>query len=71
MVVTPARDKPMHITIQIKSVYGVNTVYPACPKSVIFAAIAGTKTLTHATLCQIEALGYEIKAEAPVYTRAK
>lgn len=60
----------MIIKVQVRSVYGVEQVYPACPKSVIFAAIAGTKTLTHATLCQIEALGYKIEAQAPVFRRA-
>lgn len=58
------------ITVQVRTVYGVDTVYPSCPKSAIFAAIAGTKTLTNATLCQIEALGYTIEVEAPRYMRA-
>lgn len=32
--------------------------------------IAGTKTLTHATLVAVEALGYTIEVEAPKFTRA-
>lgn len=48
------------ITIQIKQVYGRDTIYPVCEKAQIFAAMVGQKTLTHANLCSIEALGYQI-----------
>jgi hypothetical protein len=58
------------IKISVKNVYGVDTVYPACPAAVIFARIAGTKTLTHDTLCAIEALGYNIEVEAPRFVRS-
>lgn len=51
----------MNIEIKIKDVYGNQMIYPACEKARLFATIAGTKTLTHATLCLIERLGYEIK----------
>lgn len=61
---------PRKITIQVKDVYGVQTVYPMCDDAKRFAEIAGTKTLTHRTLCQIESLGFEI-VQAPVsYRRA-
>lgn len=60
----------MEIKVQVKTVYGVDQVYPACPKSVIFARMLGTKTLTHAALCNIEALGYTITPVAPSYLRA-
>jgi hypothetical protein len=57
----------MKITVKIKSVYGLETVYPACPAAEIFARIAGTKTLTSHALRDIRALGYEIavKTDAP------
>jgi hypothetical protein len=58
------------IKVSIRSVYGRETVYPACHKALIFAQIAGTKVLTHATLCQIEALGYTIEVEAPTLSFA-
>jgi hypothetical protein len=48
------------VTVEVKSVYGQQKVYPLCAKAKTFAEIAGSKTLTHRTLCQIEALGYEI-----------
>ena len=34
------------IKVQIRNVYGNETVYPACPDAVKFAALCGTKTLT-------------------------
>ncbi len=49
------------IKIPIKNVYGNNVVYPACPESILFAKIAGTKTLTIDCLKLIRELGYEIE----------
>jgi hypothetical protein len=60
----------MNIKVQIRSVYGVDTVYPACPKALAFASIAKTKTLTADTLRDIERLGFEIEVEAPRVWRA-
>jgi hypothetical protein len=48
------------ITVTIKQVYGSTTYYPACPDSLLFARIAGTKTLTPAALATIKALEYRI-----------
>lgn len=53
----------MQITIRVRSIYGIETVYPACPAANLFAKIAGTKTLTPHALRDIAALGYEIKIE--------
>ena len=50
----------MEIRVEVRSVYGVETVYPVCAKAKAFAAIAGQKTLTVATLRQVRALGYSI-----------
>ena len=57
----------MKITVKINSVYGLETVYPACPAAELFAKIAGTKTITAHALADIRALGYEIavKTDAP------
>lgn len=58
------------IIVQIKTVYGVEQVYPACPDAVLFARIAGTKTLTTSTLDMVKGLGYRIDvASAIVYQR--
>ena len=51
----------MIIKVKIKDVYGTATIYPLCDKAQTFAAIAGTKTLTRATIKHIKALGYEIQ----------
>ena len=61
----------MEIKVEVRSVYGNDVVYPACPDARRFAEIAGMKTLTHRTLCLIEALGYTITAVSPVITRAR
>jgi hypothetical protein len=50
----------MNITVEIKSVYGEDKVYPACENSRRFAEIAGTKTLTPHTIRQIKAMGIAV-----------
>jgi hypothetical protein len=45
----------MQITVTIREIYGIKTVYPVCITAKVFASIAGTKTLTLATLKKIEA----------------
>ena len=53
------------VTVQVRSVYGNELVYPACRHAVLFAEIAGTKTLSESVLRRIRALGYEIRVESP------
>ena len=53
----------MSITIAIKNVYGNQTIYPVCEKAKIFAALAGTKTLTVQAIAQIKLLGYAITVQ--------
>ena len=48
------------ITIEIKDVFGVLKFYPVCKDALIFASIAGTKTLSEGNLRRIIELGYEI-----------
>lgn len=50
----------MQVTIEIKHIYGMKTIYPACEVSKRFAQLAGTKTLTPKSLIHINALGYTI-----------
>lgn len=52
-----------YIVVQIKSVYGKETVYPVCQKATLFAKLAQTKTLTSDTLAYIRALGYRIEVK--------
>jgi hypothetical protein len=58
----------MQITVRIKTVYGIETVYPICPKAKIFAALAGTKTLTGNSLMHIKSLGYTLAVDQPEFT---
>lgn len=49
------------IQIEIRSVYGNETIYPVCEKAKALAAIAGQKTLTRNTLIQAERLGFTLQ----------
>ena len=51
------------ITIQIKSVYGQDKIYPICDTAKLFASIAGTKTITKDALIMIHQLGFKIEVE--------
>ena len=53
----------MKITIEIKGVYGLETIYPACDIARLFARLAGTKTITRHALETIKLLGYEIEVK--------
>lgn len=48
------------ITIEIKDVFGQLKFYPVCKDALLFASIAGTKTLSEVNLRRIVELGYEI-----------
>jgi hypothetical protein len=53
-------NQNMQVLVQLRTVYGVDTVYPVCDNAKAFASIARTKTLTLDTLGQVKALGFEI-----------
>jgi hypothetical protein len=48
------------IHVRVMDVYGRRVVYPVCDHAKVFAAIAGTTSLTETTLRCIQKLGYEI-----------
>ena len=48
----------MIITVEIKTEYGQERIYPGCDEAKSFAKIAGTKTLTRETCKLIKQLGY-------------
>ena len=54
----------MEITVEIKSVYGTDKVYPVCKDAYRFACIAGTTTLTDYTISVIKRLGYSVKVDS-------
>ena len=48
------------IKVKIKSVYGVDKMYPACPESQMFCDIAGTLTLTESLQSILVKRGWKI-----------
>ena len=48
------------ITVKIRNNYGVDYIYPVCPKAQDFAEIAGTKTLTPYVIIIIKSLGFKV-----------
>lgn len=54
------------IVVKIKDVYGTQTIYPVCEIAKGLAALAGTKTLTQASIKIIKSLGYQVAVESPV-----
>jgi hypothetical protein len=61
----------MQIQIKIQNNYGRENAYPVCDKAIIFAKMLNSKTLTHAALCHIEALGYEVVIKQPEFKTFK
>ena len=57
----------MTITVEIKNVYGNETIYPVCDSAKTFAAIAGTKTLTRHALSLIKGMGYAVNVKPPSF----
>jgi len=55
----------MTITVEIKTVYGNEAIYPVCETAKTFAQLVGTKTLTRDAIAKIKRLGYLIEIKAP------
>ena len=53
----------MQITVQIKTIYGKETIYPVDATATLFAEISGNKTLTREVIAKIKALGYQINVQ--------
>ena len=53
------------IVVSVRSVYGVDKIYPACETAKLFADIAGTTTLREPDLRRIQKLGYQIVVSQP------
>jgi len=56
----------MEITVEIKTVYGVQKIYPRCDKAKAFANLANTTTLTSQAIDAIKALGFSIAVYNPI-----
>lgn len=53
------------IIVMVRSVYGVDKIYPVCGGAKLFADIAGTTTLREHDLRRIQQLGYHIVVSQP------
>lgn len=51
----------MTIKVEIKTVYGVDKIYPVCDKATLFARLAGQCTLTKRNINDIKELGYTVE----------
>lgn len=49
------------IKVRIKTVYGNENIYPACPLAKSFADLVGTKTLTDRSIRIIKSMGITVK----------
>ena len=55
----------MTITVTVRDIYGIPTIYPACETAKLLARLANTKTLTRQALETIKSLGYTVTVTAP------
>ena len=55
----------MTITVQIKTVYGNEAIYPVCLCAETFVQLTGKKTLSRSDIAKIKLLGYEVIVQAP------
>ena len=53
----------MQITVKLKSVFGIERIYPVCDKAKLFTRISGSATLMPHTIECIKELGYKIMIE--------
>ena len=56
------------IFVEVKTVYGKQTIYPLCTASTRLAALAGDRTLTPESISLIKALGYAVIVKQPEVT---
>jgi len=53
------------ITVRIANNFGTEAIYPVDDNAKLFAKLAGTRTLTRATIALIKQLGYTVNVETP------
>lgn len=51
----------MKVQVQIRNVYGNETIYPLCEQAKVFASMVGQKTLTSRDIDHIKKLGYTVE----------
>jgi len=57
-----------NIVVQIKQVYGNDTVYPVCDRAKLFAELLGQKSLTFTDMRIIEAMGFQVTIQPQTLT---
>lgn len=56
----------MNIQVQVKTIYGNQTIYPICDKAKTFAKMLRQTTLTMTDVNNIKNLGFEVEVIQPV-----
>lgn len=51
------------LLVEIKNVYGNETIYPVCDDAHIFTQLTGKKTLSRTDISKIKTLGYEVQVK--------
>lgn len=57
----------MNITLAVKRNYGTEHIYPVCEIATRLTALTGKRTLSHADIKTIRALGYTITVQQPEF----
>lgn len=53
----------MAITVELKTVYGNQLIYPICQQAKLFASLVNKKTLSLEDIAKIRLLGFEINVQ--------
>lgn len=48
----------LNLTVTVKAVYGIDTVYPVCQTAQLLCRLTGRKTFTHADIRTLQDIGY-------------
>jgi hypothetical protein len=54
-----------NLQVTVRTVYGTDTVYPACNASLLLCRLIGRKTFTHADIRTLKELGYTFTVTIP------
>lgn len=52
-----------HITVEVRNVYGRETIYPVCADGKVFARMVKQSTLTRQDIEMIRQLGYNVEVQ--------
>ena len=66
MSTQPTNDIAGTITVDIRSNYGVEAIYPTCEAGKLMLQLTGRKTFTRNDISVLKQLGYAIVVKQPV-----